>query len=189
MKKKNNFTETLIKLELKYENFGIFFLSVVIAYIILTPPYLQMLEEFIFQSHRWGYLGAAIAGFGYSYGITTPVAIAVFYILGTTLNPFYLAFLGAFGAAISDYFLFIITKKTVGRKIHKIESHHRKASRFLHRFAPLIAMAIILSPFPDEIAASYMGSIQYNRKKFLILAYFANFIGLLLIAGVGSYFG
>ena len=49
MKKKNNFTETLIKLELKYENFGIFFLSVVIAYIFLTPPYLQMLEEFIFQ--------------------------------------------------------------------------------------------------------------------------------------------
>lgn len=189
MKKKNHLVETLIKIELRYENFAIFFLSVVFAYILLTPPYLQMLEDFIFQSHRWGYLGAAIAGFGYSYGITTPVAIAVFYILGTTLNPLYLAFLGAFGATISDFFLFIVTKKTVGKKIHKIESHHRKASRFLHRFAPLIAMAIIMSPLPDEIASGYMGSIEYSRRKFLILAYFANFIGLLLITGVGSYFG
>ena len=189
MQIKNGILRKLIKLELRYENFELFILSFFLAYILLTPPYSLMIEDYIKSSIKWGYFGALIVGFGFAYGITTPVSVAALYIFGTTLNPFLIAPIAGLGATFSDYILFFTTRRFVGGEVRKIQIKHKKLLRFVKKFAPLIAMLIILSPFPDEIAAGFMGSIRYSKKKFIVLAYVANTIGILLVSGLGSYFG
>jgi hypothetical protein len=59
---------------------------------------------------------------------------------------------------------------------------------FLKKISPLIAGFIIASPLPDELAAVLLGSENYDYKKFLILAFVFNFLGILFIVGLGRIF-
>ncbi|MCX6768764.1 MAG: hypothetical protein NTY83_02915 [Candidatus Micrarchaeota archaeon] len=56
-----------------------------------------ILESFILSLHQFEYAGAFVAGLLYSYGMTTPFAIAVLAIMAQNTNPFILALLGALG--------------------------------------------------------------------------------------------
>lgn len=179
----------LKKLELKYENFAIFILSLYVAYIILTPPYFQGLVNFIQKSGEWGYIGAFIAGSGYSYGILMPVSIATLFVIGSSLNPFLIAFVGAFGATLGDFIIFIFSRDTLGREVEKIEKRHKKFSRFVKKFALIIALIIIALPIPDEFASAFLGTIRFQTKKFFIFVYISNFIGILLVSGLGLLYG
>ncbi len=161
-------------------------LSVVLAIFILKSSSLQ---KSLYNVGTLGYLGVFIAGLFFSYGFTTAPAMSILYLLGNNLNPINVAFIGAFGALISDYIIFRFVKYSLMDEIKKLSNefkfhpHLKKGYiKFLKKIAPLIASFIIASPLPDELAASILGSIKVNDKEFLLISYISNFIGILIIA-------
>ncbi|MEM7825739.1 MAG: hypothetical protein QW412_02685, partial [Candidatus Aenigmatarchaeota archaeon] len=51
-------------------------------------------------------------------------------------------------------------------------------------FVGLIGCSIIASPLPDELGIAFLGSIRFDTKKFLLLSYVLNFIGIFFITSL-----
>ncbi len=178
----------VLEIELRYENLILFLFSIILAYISLTPPYLDNLRLFIEEGGNWGYLGALVVGAFYSYTITTVPATAAVFVLGSDLNPFLIAFLGAFGSAFSDSIIFIITKRKLHKEVQRVENKFLslKTIKWFHISIPVLAFLVVASPLPDELGVALMAIAGLKGKKFLIFSYAANFTGLLIIATLGQ---
>jgi len=146
------------------------------------------LEKFLLSLGNYEYLGALFAGFFYTYGATTAFSVATFFVLAKVLNPWILALLGALGSIVSEYIIYNFISEKSG-KIIEINNKKYKIpeikSKFVKKISPLIAGFIIASPLPDELAAIFLGAEKYDIKKFIILAFIFNFIGILFIVALG----
>ena len=167
-----------------------FGLSIVAAWLILQSP---EIKGIIVASADYGYIGALFAGLFFSYGITTPIAIAVFVLLGATLNPILLGLIGGLGAMFSDWTMFTLLRKTLVREVKGMTNNPRIKAfkktglfRLLSKGTPLAAGIIIASPLPDELAVALFGFSKIKTKYFLLLSYVCNTIGLIVIAWLGS---
>ncbi|HLD02462.1 MAG TPA: VTT domain-containing protein [Candidatus Nanoarchaeia archaeon] len=177
------------RLIIKYHNLLFIIASIVLAvYILKSPSVIKLIEG----SYNLGYLGIFIVGLFFSYAITTPVAVAMLAIMGAIFNPWLVAFIGAFGSLLSDFLLFVFMRKRVMKEISRVAGikavkTFKKTRTFsvLNKLAPLIAGLIIASPLPDELAVALFGYSKIKRQSFLILSYFFNFLGILVIAMIG----
>ncbi len=178
------------KYGIKYENLILLLLSLVAALVILTPAYFQQLEKFILSFGGYGYFGAAVVGFFFSYGITTPIAMVGLAALGGVLDPIFVALVGGTAAAISDFIIYFFAKRKLSATERKIEKKflNKKYSRLWHAAAPIVAGFIIASPLPDELAAGILGALRFNKKRFLIFVWVAEVIGIFIIANIGKIF-
>lgn len=181
--------KTIKGYEMKYENLLLLLISCIVVYMILTPPYLQVLEKAIRASGQYGYFGVLIAGSFFAYGITSPIAAAVLIAFGSSLNPILIAAIGAAGATFSDFIIFKFAKRKLSAEIERLKRRGmlKKYSKTIQHFAPLIAGFIIGSPLPDELAAGFLGAIKFSNKKFILFIYAAEFIGILALALIGSF--
>jgi uncharacterized membrane protein YdjX (TVP38/TMEM64 family) len=157
-------------------------------YLILTDSLTYLLDSI----KNYGYFGSYFAGFLYSETITSIFSIAIFFTLAEEgLNPWLLSFIGALGAMSYDYIIFNYVKNKSGKSI-KIHNKKYKIpeikSKFLRKISPLIAGLIIASPLPDELAAVLFGFEHYSVKKFIILSFVFNFLGILIITLLGAIF-
>jgi uncharacterized membrane protein YdjX (TVP38/TMEM64 family) len=168
-------------------------LVLIILVILLTlEAYLTgSLEKFLLSLGTYEYLGALFAGFFYTYGATTAFSVATFFVLAKVLNPWMLAFLGALGSIVSEYIIYNFVSERCDKFV-KINNKKYKIpeikSKFLRKISPLIAGFIIASPLPDEFAAIFLGAEKYDIKKFILLAFIFNFIGILFIVALGRIF-
>jgi len=180
--------EKFISYEWKHYN-----LVLIILVILLTlESYLTgSLQKFLLSLGNYEYVGAVIAGFFYTYGATTAFSVATLFILAKVINPWLLAFLGALGSVVSEYIIYSFVSKRSG-KIIKINNKKYKIpeikSKFVKKISPLIAGFIVASPLPDELAAVLLGAEKYDRKKFILLAFIFNFVGILFIVALGRIF-
>ncbi len=179
------------------------------AYYIVKTPFVV---SFLSNLGNLGYPATFIAGLFFSYGLTTAPATAAIYNLGLTLNPFLIAFIGAFGSVISDFIIFKFVKNRLANEIKLLATDINRLRkpisslffeeelivRIWKKFSkskiwavivPVIGGFIIASPLPDEIGVAMFGAIKFNTKKFLIISYLFNFIGILLIALSTNIFG
>ncbi len=175
---------------LDFRNTLIVVLSIIAAVFMLKSNWLYSV---IAGFGSYDYLGAFLAGIFFAYGFTTAPAIAVLFIISTTLNPFAVAILGATGAILSDFFIFKFMKKEVIGEINHIanELHYhphmsKKWMRFIKRISPLIGGIIIASPFPDELAAAILGTIDFDIKEFLAIAFVFKFVSILVIGLIAT---
>jgi hypothetical protein len=162
---------------------------IILVILITLEAYLTgSLEKFLLSLGNYEYLGAFFAGFFYTYGATTAFSVATFFILAKVLNPWVLAFLGALGSIVSEYIIYNFVSERSGKTI-KINNKKYKIpeikSKFVKKISPLIAGFIIASPLPDELAAVLLGAEKYDSKKFILLAFIFNFIGILFIVALG----
>lgn len=191
----------------KYKNLFLFFLSIVIAYLMLKN---EENLSFLKNLHGLGYISAFLAGLMFSSSLTVAPATALIYTLGSAFNPFVLAFIGAFGSLMADYLIFRFVKYKL---VDEIKLLHEEVKEFLKPVAkpfipkdlrfrlwlwqrtvhsrfrwliPVIAGFIIASPLPDEFGVTLLGVAKYETERFVLLSYFLNFIGIFLIATVGS---
>lgn len=186
----------------KYRNLILLALSFVFAYYMLKTPQIVSLIE---NLGNLGYSASFVAGMLFSYGITTAPATVALFTLGKTLNPFIIAALGASGTVISDYIIFrIVRDKLLGeikllskevRTLTKPISHlffweelrvriwrAISRSKVWNLIVPVIGGLIIASPLPDEIGVAIFGAIKFETKKFILVAYLFNFIGIFIVA-------
>jgi len=163
-------------------------LIIMIIFLTLESYLTGSLEKFLNSLGNYEYLGAVLAGFFYTYGATTAFSVATFFILAKILNPWISALLGALGSIVSEYIIYNFVSEKSG-KIIKIHNKKYKIpeikSKFVKKISPLIAGFIIASPLPDELAAIFLGAEKYDRKKFILLAFIFNFIGILFIVALG----
>ena len=165
---------------------------IILVILITLEAYLTgSLEKFLLSLGNYEYLGAFFAGFFYTYGATTAFSVATFFILAKVLNPWILALLGALGSIVSEYIIYDFVSERSGKTI-KIGNKEYKIpeikSKFVKKISPLIAGFIIASPLPDELAAVFLGVEKYDIKKFILLAFIFNFIGILFIVALGRIF-
>ena len=198
MPKKNAIKGKTLKFVRKEEKFVIYewnhyktiliALVAVLALELYITGYLQLL---LTSLGEYEYLGAFIGGFFYTYGITTPFSIAMFFVITQDINPLLAALVGALGSLTSEYIIYTFARKEAEIFIRKNkipEIRRLMENRFLKIISPLIAGLIIASPLPDELAAALMGLERCDVKKFLALTFTFNFLGILAIAGIGMIF-
>jgi len=196
------------KFEWKHKNLILLFISIVVAYFILRY---KPITSLIHGLSYFGYVASFVLGMLFTYALTAIPASAALYNMGENFNPFLIAFTGAFGSVISDYLIFrfvrdklmteiklfsreinnlteplsnLVSTKRIRIIIWKKISH----SRIWALLVPAIAGFIIASPLPDEIGVAIFGAAKYEPRKFLVISYVLNFIGIFVIASIGSIF-
>src|SRR3989344_5955191 len=178
------------KYGIKYENLLLLLASLTAALVILSPVYFRALESFILSFGEYGYLGVAVVGFFFAYGITTPIATVGLAALGGVLDPIFVGLIGGTTAAISDFIIYFFARRKLSATERKIEKKflNKKYSRVWHAAAPIVAGFIIASPLPDELAAGILGALRFDKKRFLIFVCVGEVIGIFIIASVGKIF-
>ena len=196
------------KFEWKHRNLIFLIVSFVIAYYILKfKPIASFMDGMMNELSYFGYVAAFVLGMLFTYALTATPAAAVLYNLGQNLNPLLIAFVGAFGSLISDYLIFRFVRdrlineiKSLSKEIEKLTKPASSLdftreiriilwkkisrSRTWKIIIPIIAGFIIASPLPDEIGVAIFGAVKFEPKKFLVISYFLNFIGILAITSL-----
>ena len=176
----------------KYKNLIALLVSAAVSLSLIQNP---AVIAFFEQLGTYGYVGGFVVGLFYTYAISTPFAAASIYIMGKSADPFLLAIVASFGALISDYIIFRFVRDRLMAEINlaaeklKIPSgFFRKlfSNKLFLKFAPVLAGMIIASPLPDELAIALFAAVKYDPKYFAIFSYGSNFIGIFIIAWLGS---
>ena len=99
-------------------------LIILIVLLTLEAYFTGSLEKFFNSIGDYGYIGGLISGFLFTYGVTTPFAIAAFFVLAGTLDIWVLTILGTLGGLVGEYFIYDFAKKEAGKAI-KISKHRK----------------------------------------------------------------
>ena len=173
--------------KLIYDAF-IFCLSIIGAIIFARSG---LLSNFILHTDGWFVLDVFIAGIFFTSIFTTAPAMVVLGSLATVHSPLVVALVGGLGAMTGDLLILKFLKKHVTDNISDIIVHS-KSGRMRHllkyRFARwslvLLGALVIASPFPDELGLTLMGLSKISPRRFAIISYVFNTLGILTIAAI-----
>lgn len=172
-----------------------FFVSVLVAGFLF---YLGIFERITMYMGNFRYAGSFFIGMMFSSAFTTPSATLLFVNLGEEqLNPFFIAFIGAIGAVISDLLFYEVFKKAfvneahmIMRKIFSIRSQRKIKTLGKKGVVRLIiilcAGCIIASPLPDEIGIALFSAIRFKPKYLSMICFLFNMIGIFILVRIGN---
>ena len=140
-------------------------------------------------------IGAFICGIFFASTFTVAIATSFFLSFSQTHNPLVIAAVGGFGAFVGASLIFKFLKDDLVRDFEYLEKHFPQitAKRIIHSklifwFAPIVAALMIASPLPDEIGLIVLAGIKLKYKHFVLLSYFLNTVGILIISLFGKVF-
>jgi hypothetical protein len=181
-------------MKFKYPKFFLFLLLVFVAYQFYQMHDYPPIRDSIIRA---AYAGTFFAGMMFSYGFTTPFAVALFLILGQQQNLLLAGLIGGLGALLSDLIIFKFIRHTFDNEI-KLLAHeklilyveHKLPRVVRHYIVPIIGGFIIASPLPDELGVAILASsLHLSTKKFIVLSYLFNTIGIIIMLAIGSTLG
>ncbi len=169
----------------------LFCVSIFIGLYVLNHPWFL---QIVTVSLEVGFVSAFIAGLFFTSALTSPIGIAMFFILGETNNVLLLALIGALGSVLGDSLLLKYLGNSITEDIEIFTGPLKKRVKFLHFFKKrifslplfLLATLIIASPLPDELGITLLASIKIRPAYFLVFSYSVNFLGILAISEIGS---
>lgn len=143
----------------------------------------------------YGYPAVFAAGLLFSYGFTTPFAIAAFVEMAGEVNPFIAAPLAGVGAFLSDLVIFELLKVSFfGDELERLRHtnvitrlynwfHHESLPERLRRYSFWgMAGLVIASPLPDEIGVALLsGTTAMSARSFSLVCVAMNTLGILFI--------
>lgn len=155
-------------------------------YFVAEHPLVRLL---ILSLGEWGYFGAFVVGIFFVSTFTVAPSILVIYYLAQTLNPWEVAIFAGLGAVIGDLVIFNFIRDGFFDEIKPLFNIFKRPlmarlfnSPYFAWLVPIVGAVIIASPFPDELGISLMGLSKIKKWQFLIVAFFLNASGLLIIA-------
>lgn len=158
---------------------GVFFLGVFVAVLFLRFPQTQ---RFYTGVQNDGYLGALVAGVMYAISFAAPSATIIFVHLGQHLNMFLAAMVGGVGALLYDLLIFTVARRgSHNRFVEMIKNKLPGRQRTPQWVLALFGMVILASPLPDELAAGMLGLSSFSAKKFLVLSFALNTLGIFIL--------
>lgn len=160
--------------------------SIVIAITLLKTGAVLIL---INSLNGFVWVASFFAGIFYTSIFTAaPASIAIIEMAQRT-SPVLIAFTGAFGSLIWDYFIFKFIKENVSGHLitlsKKIRSETIMSSKIFTFFLSFIGAFCIATPLPDEIGLALMGISKMRTAYFIPISYSLNFIGILVLALIG----
>jgi hypothetical protein len=138
-------------------------------------------------------LKAFIAGLFFTSAFTTAPAAVILGKLSQNAHLLVVALYGAAGAVAGDYLIFRFIRDRLGEDLSYIigrkagaKLRHLLTARYARWMSPFVAMLIIASPLPDELAITILGLTRIKTVFFIPFVFTANFIGLLLVGLVAQ---
>lgn len=169
--------KTIRKYQWKYRNIFYLLISFLVAYFILTS---NPVVAFIQKLGNFGYPAAFVSGMFFTYGLTTAPATAAIYNLGQSINPFMIAFLGAFGAMISDYIIFKFVRKRLLKEIKmlsgEISDLTKKEISFISKGTRRLTKSFSDLFFWEEFRIRIWRTISRSKIWQIIIPIFAGII-------------
>lgn len=171
----------------------IFDIVLIVASVLLTvvATKIGLLDKIMSHIGQYKILAIFVAGWFNTSVFTIAPAIALIGSFAKTTSLIELTLIGSLGAVICDYMLFRFVKDRISTDLYYILSStkegrfakifHTKIFRFL---TPMIGAIIIASPLPDEIGITMLGLTKMDNKKFLLIAYVMNAVGIVVIGVV-----
>lgn len=163
-----------------------------VAYVLYQIGMFEWLDG---RLHGLGYPGMFVGGMLFSYGFTTPFAIAAFVAMAHEVNPWIAAPIAGVGALISDFIIFELLRvsffgdelerlrhASIIDRIHRV-LHHDTTPEIVRRWSLwLLAAVVIASPLPDELGVAMLsGTTKMNERAFGIICVSMNTLGILAI--------
>ena len=170
----------------KYKNLTFLFISLIFAFFLgRYEPF----HQFLLNLGGYGYIGGFIGGmlFVSTFGVATGIVILL--VLAEKLNIFALGIIAGSGGVLGDFLLFRFVRDRLIDEVgpiydsmdhnhHLVKILHTKHFRWLF---PVFGAIIIASPLPDEVGVSLLGISKMKNKNFLILSFFLNATGIILV--------
>jgi hypothetical protein len=140
------------------------------------------------------FLNSFISGFFFTSIFTTVPAIAALAELSRTGSLVVTALFGALGAMFGDLVIFLFIKDKFSKHLFELTSMKGAAKRLKHLmrqkyfrwFTFLLGGIIIASPLPDEVGLSILGISKTKTSRFLLMSFFFNFIGIIIIGYIAG---
>ena len=148
-----------------------------------------LVHEFIFSLDGLLWLGIIFAGLFFTSIFTTAPAIALLGSFAQTTPLLILAILGGLGAMIGDLIIFTFVRGKVSKgfdNLLKSPQGLRFSVIFKHEifrfFLPFFGAIVIASPLPDEVGVAMLGISKMSKKRFLILSFTLNSVGIFIVS-------
>lgn len=194
--------QSYFRIVFQYKSLVLFTAFLIISFHIVSNPVIE--RAVIGFCERFSYLTAFIAGLLYASFITIPLSIVLIYDVAHFLHPLVISVIGGLGTMLADVLVFQFFKLSIIPEIKllatslkersekarrlfeyvKLSEKMRKKALWIQKFAPLIAAFIISSPLPDELAVFFLAAVEYETKRFMVLTFLLNSIGIFFIASV-----
>jgi len=185
-----------ITLNMKYPKLTTFACCCLMAYGLVATGLLGTLPITVGTT---AYVSVFIAGLLFSFGFTTPFAIALFIDLAPHVEAVPAALLGGLGALLADTFIFEMARFSLSDELHRLGKHRflqfiRNAlwhKNLPHRLRQTIlwsmAGLVIASPLPDEVGISLLSGVSdVKEKMFLPLCFLLNSTGILIVLTIAA---
>ena len=173
----------------KYPKLILFLIFALIAYYLFNN---ELFSSIVSNLGSYQYLGEFVGGLLFSFGFTTPIAIAIFLKLVPN-NIFLASLIGGCGALIADLIIFKFIKFSFEDEFKKL----RKERPFLfmkknitshldpkisHYLTFAFAGFLFASPLPDEAAVLVLAGIsKINVKTLAVISFIFNSIGIFIL--------
>jgi hypothetical protein len=126
---------------------------------------------------------------------TVVPATALLFLLAENLNIFAVSALAGLGAVLGDYTIFKFVKEDLTDELKRIfrqvagenilQFHWIIHTKYFAWLGPVLGALIIASPFPDELGIGLLGVYKLDDRRFAILSFILNSIGIfLLLSGI-----
>jgi membrane protein DedA with SNARE-associated domain len=142
------------------------------------------MEQFAFQ---FGYLGVFIISFIGSVSVIFPVPYTlVIFVLGSMLDPFFVAVSGGLGAALGEFSGY--TLGYYGRKIVNKERRRKMdyMVKLFGRYGPVTIFLFALTPLPDDLLFIPLGVMRYPFLKAFVPALLGKMVMTFILAYSGQ---
>lgn len=173
----------------KYPKLILFLLFAVIAYYLFNN---ELFSSIISNLGTYQYLGEFVGGLLFSFGFTTPIAIAIFLKINPS-NILLASIIGGMGALVSDLIIFKFIKFSFEDEFKKLKKERpflfmRKNvfnhlnPKISHYITFAFAGMLFASPLPDEAAVLVLAGIsKINVKTLAIVSFIFNSIGIYIL--------
>ncbi|MFH0805052.1 MAG: hypothetical protein V1916_02540 [Patescibacteria group bacterium] len=165
----------------------IFSVAVFATGLVLTIIAVQLepVKLFITRIDSTGIVGVFIGGILYAFSFTSSLATVLFLNMPDQLHPLLVGIIGGLGATVYDITVFLFVRRQADHGFLQAAYNAMQQRRRIPNWLSLIiGIAILGSPLPDELAAGFLGFMKLSIKKFIVVSFIANAIGLYFITAL-----
>lgn len=174
----------------RYPNLTLFSLILVLTYFLYHSGFFDRLASGL---DSLGYFGVLLVGMFFVSTFTVAPATAILFLMLRRYSVAEIAFVGGIGSVIGDYIIFRFIKddladelKDIFRRVsgdYFLKFHWIVHTRYFGWLGPVIGALIIASPFPDELGIGLLGIYKMSDRKFVLLSWVLDTIGIFLLLG------
>lgn len=178
----------IFKNEYRYPNLTILFSMIVLTYLLYRSG---GLSQMVLGLEGFGYLGVFLVGMFFVSTFTVAPATTLLFLMLEKFSIPELALIGGVGSVLGDYIIFRFVEEGLVGELKEIfhrvggdsifKAHWIAHTKYFVWLGPVIGAIIIASPFPDELGIGLLGMYKMDGKRFILLSWILDTLGIFLL--------